>query len=520
MVGQLDETAVPAPARVTRTRREFIILAAALLLFAAVVVASAWLSDDAYITFRVVENAANGLGLTWNPAERVQAFTHPLWFFLLVAGRAITGELFYTTTWLAILLSVGAVGLLAFRLPVRPATAVLGILILTCSRAFVDFATSGLENSLTYFLLALFLIAFLREKTGPRAILTLSLLAALVMLNRTDALLLLLPALAWAVWRQRSWATLWAAVAGFLPFLLWTGFSLFYYGFPFPNTAYAKLNTGIAVGDLARQGIIYLENSWGWDPITLLTIGLSLALALAARRATHLTLAAGVLLYLLYIVRIGGDFMSGRFLAAPLLVAVVLLMVLIDSRLRRPAQITAAAAIVLVIGLAGYLPVWVAGNPSGDQGRRDGDIADERAYYRPNTGLLTPVRTPHPWVEQGLVLQSQGPAVIEHANMGFLGYYAGPEVHIVDRYGLTDPLLARLPVRDPADWRIGHFQRLVPEGYVDTLRSGQNLIRDPALAAYYDALATITRGPLMSGERWREIWRVNTGFYDYWQSDP
>ena len=30
----------------------------------------------------------------------------------------------------------------------------------------------------------------------------------------------------------------------FLPFVAWEGFSLLYYGVPFPNTAYAKLNTG------------------------------------------------------------------------------------------------------------------------------------------------------------------------------------------------------------------------------------------------------------------------------------
>ena len=35
-------------------------------------------------------------------------------------------------------------------------------------------------------------------------------------------------------------------------------------------------------------------------------------------------------------------------------------------------------------------------------------------------------------------------------NIGLSGFYAGPEVHIVDAIGLSDPLLARLPARfDP-----------------------------------------------------------------------
>ena len=113
-----------------------------------------------------------------------------------------------------------------------------------------------------------------------------------------------------------------------------------------------------------------------------------------------------------------------------------------------------------------------------------------------------------------MVLRAQGPAVVEHGNVGFLGYYAGPDVHIVDRNGLTDPLLARLPVRDPVDWRIGHFRREVPAGYIDTLRDGRNLIQDPDLAAYYEPLRFVTSGRLWSTARWFEIWRFNTGAYD------
>jgi arabinofuranosyltransferase len=172
-------------------------------------------------------------------------------------------------------------------------------------------------------------------------------------------------------------------------------------------------------------------------------------------------------------------------------------------------------AAILALGLLGHAQFWLAGRPTGDDARRDGDIADERAYYAPHTGLLTRDRVPHPWAVQGLVLGAQGPAVVEHGNVGFLGYFAGPAVHIVDRNGLTDPLLARLPVRDPAGWRIGHFRREVPPGYADTLRTGQNVIQDADLAAFYEPLGIVTRGPLWSQARLREIWRLNTGYYDH-----
>jgi arabinofuranosyltransferase len=70
-------------------------------------------------------------------------------------------------------------------------------------------------------------------------------------------------------------------------------------------------------------------------------------------------------------------------------------------------------------------------------------------------------------------------------------------------------------VRDPADWRIGHFRREVPPGYADTLRTGQNLIADPNLADYYEPLRLATRGPLWSWERLAAVWRLNTGQYDH-----
>ena len=48
------------------------------LAFAVVLVTSAWLCDDAYITFRTVENTVEGFGPRWNVIERVQTYTHPL----------------------------------------------------------------------------------------------------------------------------------------------------------------------------------------------------------------------------------------------------------------------------------------------------------------------------------------------------------------------------------------------------------------------------------------------------------
>ena len=87
----------------------------------------------------------------------------------------------------------------------------------------------------------------------------------------------------------------------------------------------------------------------------------------------------------------------------------------------------------------------------------------------------------------------------------------GPNVFIVDELALTDPLLARLPALKVPYWRIGHFFRRVPEGYLDCLKAGEGPLADPQLAEYRRRLQLVTEAPLFSGDRWREILRFNLG---------
>jgi arabinofuranosyltransferase len=144
----------------------------------------------------------------------------------------------------------------------------------------------------------------------------------------------------------------------------------------------------------------------------------------------------------------------------------------------------------------------------------DGGVSDERRFYYPYTGMLRAGDRTNDFEAEGRALRDAGDPVVEADSTGLRGFYAGPGVFVIDRYALSDPLLARLPPRYNPNLRVGHYQRHVPEGYVETLRTGDNRIADPDLAAYYDELALVTRGPLFSGDRWAAIWRLNTGGLD------
>ncbi len=84
---------------------------------------------------------------------------------------------------------------------------------------------------------------------------------------------------------------------------------------------------------------------------------------------------------------------------------------------------------------------------------------------------------------------------------------------VIDRLALADPLLARLP--SIRVWRIGHFPRRIPPGYVEEVRTGAPLIEDPGLRTFYERLKIITQGDLMTAERSQTIVRMNAGSYDH-----
>ena len=86
------------------------------------------------------------------------------------------------------------------------------------------------------------------------------------------------------------------------------------------------------------------------------------------------------------------------------------------------------------------------------------------------------------------------PGVVEKGAVGLFGYFGGPGVHVVDFFALGRSTSCTLPSR--GQWRIGHYRRRVPRGYVETIRTGRNVIRDPDVAMTYARLKVITQDPL------------------------
>ncbi|TAL13844.1 hypothetical protein EPN95_04780 [Patescibacteria group bacterium] len=507
-----------------------LVAASCLAVCVLVILQNSWLSDDAYITLRTSDNFIHGFGLRWNVAERVQTYTHPLWMMLLTAVYSVTREAYFTTLFTSVAVSAAAVWFL-FNKTARSAGGVLiCAALLVSSKAFVDYSTSGLENPLTNILLVLTIIS--AGKEGDEAWKKVCLLAALSALNRMDAILYFLPLLGMMFFQHGGgWRKAFReGLISFLPFLLWLVFSTVYYGFPFPNTAYAKLNNFIPRAELFIQGLRYLENSFLIDPVTLGASLILLILVFFRGNGRAKSLACGALLYIFYVVWIGGDFMSGRFLSGSFFLMAALGTSLdfggyIGKKPRRYSVYLSAS--IIIAGLLAPLPPLLTGPAyragSSEEITDDYNISDEKGGYWWYCSLQR-VLLDKGWREEGLIFPSPyagvGRAMIKNGKTvrvdrvaGVLGYYAGPTAYIIDFVALCDPFLSRLAYPPQPFWRPGHLDRLLPVGYMESVVSGKNEILDERLSEFYDRLNIVTRGAIFSAERFTEIFRINTGYY-------
>ncbi len=487
-----------------------------------VLVKNAWFGDDAFISIRVVDNFLNGYGLVWNAGERVQVFSHPLWLFLLILVVALLQDPVQSIYWLSLIVSLLTISLVFLKFAKTYKHLLFGGLMIASSMAFIDFSSSGLENPLTHLLLIVLLIVILKNPITHKTILYTAGIASLAAVNRLDTILFYLPILGYLIVRFRKdvrKSFIYLAL-GFLPLLGWEIFSLIYFGFPFPNTFYAKYSmVDLPPAWFHEHGWAYFKNSLQWDFITSGTILFSLGFIVWERVTLKLYLAGGLLLYLGYVYSIGGDFMAGRFLSAAFLMALVLLMTVDFSSLlgqqNYKMQLFGFIFLFILACAAEYPPFLTQYSHYEPEFGADG-IANERLYYFNVTNWhnWNQANEIHEWGKAGMDLKEDGRKISIRGCIGFFGYYAGPDVYVLDDWVLSDPLRARLPAFGTP--RIGHFQRVIPAGYIDTVMDAyRNHIRHPSLHLYYDKLDILIHQEVFSKGRFLEILKFNAGMYDY-----
>ncbi|MFH2054676.1 MAG: hypothetical protein ABIJ61_01845 [bacterium] len=428
------------------------------------VISRLWACEDAYITFRYIENWLGGYGLVYNIGERVEGFTHPLWLFLIAIPTFLGLAVRASALWLSLVLTLAAVSLAAFadqdhrgRRLILP----LALVIFVTNSGWRDFSVSGLEFPLVCLLLVVFYISYKRHGLLGKRSLHGALLALLyltrpelVILGLSFYLIEFVRGIGLIVKKRKGQFRYWCGdIIGLsLPILILAGgyhlFRWFYYGELFPNTYYAKAG----LGTYWSQGWAYFEHFWRYSPVLAAAILLALVLLISSaawREAwrsneRRLVMLAQALLLMFYVTRLGGDFMAFRFYLPSLVLFALTINDLPNYLIRSKLVAQLGVALLLVAtALLAFLPIRAP--------LRVVHIADERQYYdlwHPAYRALFEEPSAHLWYEKGQILRrlqedTNYPLVVATGNIGYLGYAAGPRVHIVDAYGLVDYDVAR-----------------------------------------------------------------------------
>ncbi len=458
-----------------------------------------WNADDAFINFRVVDQLVHGNGPVFNLGERVEAYTSPLWLIVLAVPSAIVGA--NHVEWIAV--GLGLASSVAGLAAATYAAALLngggaGVMLPLGALTFAvlppawDFATSGLETGLGFAWLGLCFLGLVlmhsRERWREARLRDLepldgvALLAGLGPLVRPDFAVFSAGFLVLVVAVSPRPALHGALRALAFALLLPLGYELFrmgYFAELVPNTALAK------EAGLSRwgPGLDYLWDSTGtyalYLPVTALLGWLAVRARgdlLAAGRVTallHIAPPVMGLVYLLYIARVGGDFMHGRFVL-PGLFAVLMPVAAIPVR-RGLVEVVLGAGVVawaIVCGVTLRTSYRDTVYPISR-----GGINDERRIYVLGSHAAHPVTLGdyhrHPWAFVGKAMRYAagghphvvtfvGPGVgrpfpdlpvradvpvslvAPAVNVGLFGYGAGRDVWVVDMRGLGDPIAARI----------------------------------------------------------------------------
>ena len=351
-------------------------------------VLGAWVIDDAFISFRYALNALHVQGFVFNPGERVEGYTNFLWVALFVPILAAGLPPATTAQALTLLCSQLIVALVwwAARRRYGVPAAAGAVLLLLASTPFILWTArgSGMETALFSLLLLAGIVACLERRLLPAGM-----LLGLAAMTRPEGVLaaavcsvvLAAPMLRAALQRMpirqlaaaRDWRAPLRLLIGFgvifLPYYLWR-FS--YYGYPLPNTFYAKVG---ATEAQAWRGLHYAAEfaASQWPLLLLLLVG-SLAWLMARRSYspwhaprsyTARDLPPAMLpallcgLYGSYIIAVGGDhFPLFRFFV-PLLPLLALLCAAALAQIpqRLPQPLAAGVGVVLVaVGIIWQVP--------------------------------------------------------------------------------------------------------------------------------------------------------------------
>ncbi|HUL44326.1 MAG TPA: hypothetical protein VLY03_08215 [Bacteroidota bacterium] len=300
-----------------------------------------YVNDDCYVSFRYAKNLVRGMGLVYNAGERVEGYTNFLWTAIVAFGLKFGLDPVSFSTTLGIGFYAATLvlyGFLSRRFrQVENAVWLIPItsIALSLHHDFNAHATSGMETSMFSFLVSAGYAALLLGKSW-KPLAGAGLLLVLAMMTRPDGIIFLVAAVLY-IGLLRSKPVRTSAVfllPSLLVFLPYWMIRYAYYGFFFPNTFYAKSVDLSYYSQGLRYAALYFKTYYVFVLLPILWVAFlwfrksslrSIRILLSRIRTAreHCSVIHpialyffAVILYTLFTIRIGGDFMFARFFIA------------------------------------------------------------------------------------------------------------------------------------------------------------------------------------------------------------
>jgi hypothetical protein len=437
-----------------------------------------WAYDDPFITYRYASNLAHGLGFVYNPGQRIQSTTTPL-FALLLAPISYSGADLPHLANLIGAFSLVLGGLVLWDLARTWETPFAGWVSLLLFPTFALLITTLGSETPLYLAFCLGAFTFYAR----RQYVVTALLAALAVLTRPDGVLVAIvlsvdfilsfrnnmlipwrnPTRLVRELRKQRLPIPWKAVFLFGGITLaWFIFAWLYFGSPLPVTLVVKQQQGsMAISERFAPGFIGLVQSYAqswqyWLYAALAFLGISLLFSKARRWNL---LVAWTLFYFLAYSILGVSRYYWYY--APLVPAFVVLMGLGLSAIT--GQFSKVSKRFSWVPAVVILPLLAFGQGRLLLGLRE--YHDSRVAIYQATGIWLNGHTPRD-------------AKIGTLEVGIIGYYA--QRPMIDFAGLIQPEVSKhltddTTYQDSAIWAVQHYQPdylVLPKGDFPELENG------------------------------------------------
>lgn len=482
--------------------------------------------DDAFISLRYATNLVDGLGLVYNPGQRVEGYSNFAWvlleaLLLRLGWPPLEGvKLVGLVSALGVLLSTsGLAGLVFAGQPLARAKALVAAALVGLNTSLALWSQAGLESALFALLVVTACWGFEREQRRPRPVPWSALVFGLAWLVRPDApvFLLYFGLRRLSVLRQRPWsrADVWwllllAAIV--VPYEVW-GWS--YYGRLLPMTHAAKAGAGegwwarlAGVADQRILGRFVARQGWGLPAL----LALGAAGCVLGRRRVPGGPAMMLLAGLVGVVYVRVDWMPRHRFMVPLLplLAVLVAHGLGELLLRARAVRWGAGVVglVSVLALADYARFQMFGGeaPRPHQPTGAGQMVElaPRGLWFARVPQHAAALRYHLAPDAALLLRITPPGeTICLRDIGLVGQLTMNPIW--DTCGLVTPAVARARhSREPAlEREMFHDLRAARPGVVFVHRSSRGTSIDDRIAAWLEtdaeALAQYRWLPLRAG---------------------